>query len=73
MVEDFSVWTEGGSSVIWKCEFSTRDERWRWWVRERGEYTDVWIGQNAYGSGACLKSGSGSGYAVVTSTISSAP
>ncbi|KAF8858029.1 hypothetical protein BDZ45DRAFT_591900, partial [Acephala macrosclerotiorum] len=35
---------------------------------------EVWTkSQNAYGSGACLKAGSGSGYAVVTSTISTAP
>ncbi|KUJ12472.1 Rhamnogalacturonase A [Mollisia scopiformis] len=48
VVEDFAVWTEAGSSVVWKCA-------------------------NAYGSGACLKGGSGTGYAVVTSTISAAP
>ncbi|KAE8445116.1 hypothetical protein EG329_013718 [Mollisiaceae sp. DMI_Dod_QoI] len=39
---------------------------------EAGERV-IWKCANAYGSGACLKSGTGSGYAVVSSTINSAP
>src|SRR5581483_5115787 len=47
-IENFAMWTESGSSQVYKCE-------------------------SAYGSGFCLRSGSGSGYSVVTTTVSSAP
>ncbi|KAK6063346.1 rhamnogalacturonase a [Seiridium cupressi] len=44
-IENFNVWTDTGSSVLWGC-------------------------QNAYGSGGCLKSGSGGSY-TSTSTVTS--
>jgi len=46
-IENFYIWTESGSSVLYKCE-------------------------DAYGSGACLKSGTDyTAYSITTSTVTS--